>query len=267
MTEEIREKIVEIAGKNMMRLGIRAVSIDDLCKDLGISKKTFYVYFATKDELVEAILHEQELQMDKRVDEHLVQSQSVLDIIGQNIDIIVERTTKLLQPLPFLHDLMKYYPRLFEAHKKVVFVSTKQHIIRFLQHGIDEKVFFRHINVPLTAEFIARLHQHLLEEIAEQEDQLEELSAVCCHGMGLIICGLLSETGKKLMEERIQSDHREKIRALMNRDNRDNQEDQNSREKQVNGDNQNSPESRTTPEPTPTIAPETTPTDPTIDNK
>ncbi len=258
MTEEIREKIVEIAGKNMMRLGIRAVSIDDLCKDLGISKKTFYVYFATKDELVEAILHEQEQQMDKRVGEHMVQSQSVLDIIGQNIDIIVERTTKLLQPLPFLHDLMKYYPRLFEAHKKVVFVATKQHIIRFLQHGIDEKVFFRHINVPLTAEFIARLHQHLLEEIAEQEDQLEELSAVCCHGMGLIICGLLSETGKKLMEERIQSDHREKIRALMNRDDQANQE---------NRDDQNTPESRTTPEPTPTIAPETAPTDPTIDNK
>ena len=218
MAEDIREKIIETANKSMMRLGIRAVSIDDLCKDLGISKKTFYVYFATKDELVTAILHEQELQMDKQVSQQIELAESVLDIIGQNIDIIVERTTKLLQPLPFLHDLMKYYPRLFEAHKKVVFVATKQHIIRFLQQGIDEKVFFSHINIPLTAEFLARLHQHLLEQIAEQKDQLEELSAICCHGMGLIICGMLSETGKKLMEERIQkSENIERIKTLLNR--------------------------------------------------
>lgn len=211
MAEDIREKIIETANKSMMRLGIRAVSIDDLCKDLGISKKTFYVYFATKDELVTAILHEQELQMDKQVSQQIELAESVLDIIGQNIDIIVERTTKLLQPLPFLHDLMKYSPRLFEAHKKVVFVATKQHIIRFLQRGIDEKVFFSHINIPLTAEFLARLHQYLLEQIAEQDDQLEELSAICCHGTGLIICGMLSETGKKLMEERIEADSREMI--------------------------------------------------------
>ena len=38
------------------RLGIRSVSIDDICHELGMSKKTFYVYFASKDELVEQLL-------------------------------------------------------------------------------------------------------------------------------------------------------------------------------------------------------------------
>lgn len=219
MAEDIREKIIENATKSMLRLGIRAVSIDDLSKELGISKKTFYVYFATKDKLVEAVLHDQEQQIDQKTAEGLRKAQSVLDIIGQNIELIVERTKSLLQPMPFLHDLKRYYPRQFEAHKQVVFVATKQHLMRFLQHGIDEGVFFRHINVPLTAEFLANLHQGLLERIAEQEDEdLEEMSAVCCHGMGLIICGMLSDTGKKKMEERIQeSESCERIRTLLNR--------------------------------------------------
>jgi AcrR family transcriptional regulator len=39
------------------RLGIRSVSIDDICRELGMSKKTFYVYFASKDELVSQLLH------------------------------------------------------------------------------------------------------------------------------------------------------------------------------------------------------------------
>ncbi len=215
---DIREKIVENATKSMLRLGIRAVSIDDLSKELGISKKTFYVYFATKDELVEAVLHDQEKQIDIKAVQEMRKAQSVLDIIGQNIELIVERTKNLLQPLPFLHDLRKYYPRLFEQHKQVVFVATKQHLMHFLQQGIDEGVFFRHIDVPLTAEFLARLHQGLLEQIAEQDDNLEEMSAVCCHGMGLIICGMLSDTGKEKMKERIESSKSiERIEALLNR--------------------------------------------------
>ncbi len=38
------------------RLGIRSVSIDDICRELGMSKKTFYVYFESKDALIEQML-------------------------------------------------------------------------------------------------------------------------------------------------------------------------------------------------------------------
>ena len=48
--------IIKVSGEMFFRLGIRSVSIDDICRELGMSKKTFYVYFESKDELIEQLL-------------------------------------------------------------------------------------------------------------------------------------------------------------------------------------------------------------------
>ena len=56
MAEDQRRNIIKTAGELFFRLGIRSVSIDDICREIGMSKKTFYVYFASKDELIEQML-------------------------------------------------------------------------------------------------------------------------------------------------------------------------------------------------------------------
>ena len=42
---DIRENILQVAIERMQQVGIRSVSVDDICHELGMSKKTFYVYF------------------------------------------------------------------------------------------------------------------------------------------------------------------------------------------------------------------------------
>ena len=76
----LKEKILKAATPRMQQVGIRSVSIDDLCKELGISKKTFYVYFPSKDELVSEILHEHEQKMTREV-QHLVADKTVVQCI------------------------------------------------------------------------------------------------------------------------------------------------------------------------------------------
>ena len=56
MSEDQKIHIIKTAGEMFFRLGIRSVSVDDICRELGISKKTFYVYFESKDELIEQLL-------------------------------------------------------------------------------------------------------------------------------------------------------------------------------------------------------------------
>ena len=55
--ENQKQQIIKTAGEMFFRLGIRSVLIDDICRELGMSKKTFYVYFAGKDELGSAVGH------------------------------------------------------------------------------------------------------------------------------------------------------------------------------------------------------------------
>ena len=56
ISDDQRCNIIKTAGELFFRLGIRSISIDDICRELGMSKKTFYVYFASKDELIEQML-------------------------------------------------------------------------------------------------------------------------------------------------------------------------------------------------------------------
>ena len=50
------ERILEVAETLLMRQGIRSTTLDQVVERLGISKKTLYDYFPSKEALVEAVL-------------------------------------------------------------------------------------------------------------------------------------------------------------------------------------------------------------------
>lgn len=202
MSEDLRENIITIASDKMNQLGIRSVSIDDICRDMGISKKTFYVYFATKDDLVDAVLHRQEQEIERNTTKELERENSVLNMIVRNIQI-VQRAKKILQPPPFLFDLQKYYPALFAAHKENMFASTQQFLSEFLQKGVDEGVLDSEMDIKMTTLFLARLHQGLLEALAHPDREREEFTKMCQHGMKLIAQGMITAEGKRRIEEMI----------------------------------------------------------------
>jgi AcrR family transcriptional regulator len=49
-------RIVEIARRHLFTYGYSALTMDDLAAELGMSKKTLYVHFPSKDALVEGVL-------------------------------------------------------------------------------------------------------------------------------------------------------------------------------------------------------------------
>jgi AcrR family transcriptional regulator len=54
--EVTRAKILEAIDRLFYRQGIRAVGVDTLVAELGISKKTLYRHFRSKSEMIEAYL-------------------------------------------------------------------------------------------------------------------------------------------------------------------------------------------------------------------
>jgi AcrR family transcriptional regulator len=54
--DEQKELILQTASKMFVQSGVRNVSIHDVCSELRISKKTFYVHFSQKEELVDALI-------------------------------------------------------------------------------------------------------------------------------------------------------------------------------------------------------------------
>ncbi|MGB6308914.1 MAG: helix-turn-helix domain-containing protein [Steroidobacteraceae bacterium] len=54
--EAMQERILDTAGRLFYGQGIRAVGVDTIAAEIGISKRTLYNYFPSKDELILAYL-------------------------------------------------------------------------------------------------------------------------------------------------------------------------------------------------------------------
>jgi AcrR family transcriptional regulator len=62
--DQVRQRIVEAAYESFWRSGFRRSSVDGIAARAGLTKRTIYSYFRSKDDLLAAVLvHHHELQM------------------------------------------------------------------------------------------------------------------------------------------------------------------------------------------------------------
>jgi AcrR family transcriptional regulator len=59
-TEEVRRRIVDAAYESFWRLGFRRSSVDSIAERAGLTKRTVYGYFRSKDDLLAAVLQRYE---------------------------------------------------------------------------------------------------------------------------------------------------------------------------------------------------------------
>lgn len=200
---EIKDDILRIAIRRMQQVGIRSVSIDDICHELGMSKKTFYVYFLSKDELVAAILqihenkvaHELELAMQKR---------SIVQCITEWSKIAKHTEKSIVKTPPMIHDLEKYYPVLFAQHKKIMRQATERVVVHFLQQGVKESVFRKEINVQITAMMFMDIQYKLMALVSEGKRSREEIHNIGHQSMDILMRGILTPEGLKTLEKEVE---------------------------------------------------------------
>jgi AcrR family transcriptional regulator len=68
----IRQQILDATQRVVYSRGVSAVRMDELAQDLGMSKKTLYLYFRSKDELLDAMV-------DDRHTRHLAVFRAILE--------------------------------------------------------------------------------------------------------------------------------------------------------------------------------------------
>jgi len=200
MAENLREKILEAASQKM-QLGIRSVSVDDICRDLGMSKKTFYVYFKTKDALVDALLRRKEEFMVAEV-ARKTQGRAMVDMLFDLIKML-KNLNDVRQIPPLVYDLKKYYPQQLAEHLQRLKMHNRDIVARLLQQGIDEHLLRKDIEVPATARVMASLHQILLDKMTEGNKH-PNVIADSKVAIDIFFRGLVSEEGKRMIEERSQ---------------------------------------------------------------
>ncbi|MEQ8531627.1 MAG: TetR/AcrR family transcriptional regulator [Imperialibacter sp.] len=122
---EVRDNIIEQADQLICRLGVRSVTMDDLSRHMGISKKTIYQFFKDKDEVVTlAVGHHCEKEYREFVKMHQESSNSIDELF--KISQFMRTNVETIHP-SVLHDIQKYHPKawaLFEEYRERVFTQN-----------------------------------------------------------------------------------------------------------------------------------------------
>lgn len=106
---EPETKILEGAKELFYRFGVRSVTMDDIAKHLGMSKKTIYQCYKDKDEIIHTMM-KQEIKNDEEVFlEAFEKSANVVEEVFNMMKTMTEIFSKI-NPLMF-YELQKYYPK------------------------------------------------------------------------------------------------------------------------------------------------------------
>ena len=188
----------------MQEVGIRSLSVDDICHELGISKKTFYVHFASKDALIEAMLLASEEQKHQKAQQFVSDKTATQCIVTWHNIARTSENNK--QTPPVLYDLQKYYPQLLKDHHHRMHDGMRELMAQFLLKGKDEGIFRQEIDVQFAAQLLVDVHERYIERVT-QSDNPEALleSGYSKSALDILLRGLFTAEGMQTLEQEVKA--------------------------------------------------------------
>lgn len=163
MNEELKNILLKVR-ELYMKYGIKSITMDDVAKELGISKKTLYQYVTDKDDLVGKFV-DNEIAM--RQEEICNCFRSGLNAIEElfEISIYMNRLTRNQNPATE-YDLKKYYPQHFQKTDKARREGIYEYILLNLKKGIKEGLYREEMNKEIIAKlYLSRAENSHLNEL------------------------------------------------------------------------------------------------------
>ena len=146
---EVKERIVQEACRFFLNEGVRRITMDEVARRLGMSKRTIYEHFRDKTEL----LHSCMLQSFARNDAEIAQLEGNCEHLLEFVLRILDygsHSVKIINPA-FFEDLRLYYPKLYNemvAYRREEMVDQLRKLI---EQGMKGGYFRSGTNAALVA--------------------------------------------------------------------------------------------------------------------
>ena len=141
----MKEDIVKRALNDFMQYGFKTFTMDDLANKMGMSKKTLYEHFPSKQDLVDACL-DYALEMScTNVTTFIEGEGSVIENVCRN-QKKVQEVFNINSDRP-IWELQKYYPKTYERMEGEFAKTDALFIDKLLEKGWQEGLFRKDINV------------------------------------------------------------------------------------------------------------------------
>jgi TetR/AcrR family transcriptional regulator, cholesterol catabolism regulator len=194
----MKDKILMVAEKLFLKLGIRSITMDDIATKIGISKKTIYQYYADKDAIVYAVFKQHLDEECRAILEIEANASNPIEAFFKGVDRL-KGQMKDINPST-LNDLRKYHPtswELFKKYRNSTFLST---IKQNLENGLALELYRADLNIAILSRLhIATFEVSINDDFFPNEDfnSTEVSLAILDHFMH----GILTEKGKIIYQQ------------------------------------------------------------------
>lgn len=163
MAEDKQKQIISVSHQLFLRYGIKSVTMDDIAKEMGMSKKTLYVHFKNKKDLIMKVV-------TGYLDYHKTQMEEIfskkLNAIDELFEIYLKNNTEFSEMKPMiLFELRKYYPEAWKKYDNFKQSYIPSRVEENLIRGKKEGLYRKNLN----SRIIAIAYTNLLNLIFETD--------------------------------------------------------------------------------------------------
>lgn len=154
---DTREKILKTTSETMLKIGIKSLRVDEISKNLNVSKRTLYEIFGNKKSLVKETLLYMYTKFNKKMLQIIDKSENIIEAI----DKIHHFEMKILKNMSEnVLDEIKSYSLYFNISgcqlKKQSDDPWASYII--FEKGIKQGIFRDNLNIDVVMIFLDEIH-------------------------------------------------------------------------------------------------------------
>ena len=192
---ETLTKILNSSVELFRQYGFKTITMDDIARRAGISKKTLYQHFANKEEVVREAVIWYKNHLDTQCRAMMEDTENAIEAMVR-IKTMMDHSYKQTNPMVIM-ELQRYYPEGYKVFRESLVTQDVEAVKKNLQQGIEEGLYRENLNVDL----VARFHIEsalLLMQPNLMVNEREDLKAVNHEITELFLYGIMTPKGEKL---------------------------------------------------------------------
>lgn len=189
-----RQDVIKAACVLFSQMGTQSVSTQDIAAACGISKKTLYQLFESKDLLIEAVVESLIEKSGKLLGNAVKEQDPLTQMLG--LRRCAEQIAQLFTT-PFFHGLKKYYHNSFRLLSHFIQTEFISKMIEAIQYGKSQNVFIRNLDSRMLVDLYCWQMQNVIGDTSLLQDNRAQFYRYIGH---FFLVGILEDRSILIQE-------------------------------------------------------------------
>lgn len=196
----MKDKIVEQSEEKFFKDGFYKTTMDEVASELGMSKKTIYKFFPSKDDLIMAIVKHFMNRMKVKILPALNSDKNAIEKLGELIKILAGVSEKISSKR--MEEMKRHFPQIWNEIDSFRTKMMFENITRVIDQGKAEGLFVDYPTSIVMNMLVASIRSVVNPDfILNNNFSIIEAAR---SAFKILICGIVTEKGKQFLNYKLE---------------------------------------------------------------